>query len=717
MTAFQPPLKLIPHGADLLASMPRFVAGLPSGVSFEDDVWNLAPLHRSSKVRTFSVDFGKIGNPDIRLLSKIRVAELITQRRITPTAAALACSAFTLLSQVLQARSAMTLTSDDFQRASDIAHQTSRKTAARLLSDLARHCVWLNLHLGLHIVYAVPRRSAPDYGRRGSEQGRCEKLIPNEILSEILSYRIGTETSERDRFYISALAIAIATGLRISELMTLPVDCLTRDERVLLIRHFPAKNGREFARPVVPELRDVVEDAVSFIRKHTEEGRALARSQQQMRPIDWSRVFASEDSEIVSYFVRRWAKSFIEATENRLIDPRMAWYSRASRWLPIEDAYERHQGNASAIARELGISRITVPTLLAQTAASRRGEFYFGPKTAKNLKSFDTDKRIVSVMTFENKIALSAKSVDLVPKIIEEAAWCQIKQRSFDAPERDEKMEDIFRLDTSVLRDPGTGRIILNAPEALFITFKNQFSPTLRVNTDRFTILGANHLNHWLGGYTRDHKTGKDTDSVLSRFQIRDPRTGNIAKITVHNIRHWLNTAYEDGGLTQDQIAILFNRRSVAANAGYLHTSITVRAERLRQSVRDGLILGHAASAHARLAQESPEEAEIYLATATKFYNPMPHGICLLNWAAEVCPHSLSCLNCTNNRRAEPQPCEFLVIDREDPQQVTEIERANRNATAITAIMAEDGMTTSPQFAHFENVRKTTEQILEEIKG
>lgn len=717
MTASQPLLERIPHGADLLASMPRFVAGLPSGVSFDDDVWNLAPLHRSSKVRTFNIDFGRIGNLDLRELAKIRVAELITRRRIAPTAAGLTCSAFALLSQVLQARSVMTLTSDDFQRARDIAYQVSKKTAGRHLSDLARHGVWLNLHLGLHVVFKAPRSSALDYGRTGSEQGRCEKLIPNEILSEILSYRIGTETSKRDRFYISALAIAIATGLRVSELMTLPVDCLINDERALLIRHFPAKNGREFARPVVPELRDVVEEAVSFIRKHTAEGRALALRLQQTRSVDWGRVFASESSETISYFVRRWAKNFIEAPENRLIDPRMAWYSKTSRWLPIEDAYERHQGNASAIARDLGINRITVPKLLAQTAASRRGEFDFGSRTVESLKSFDTDKRIVSVLTFEDQIALSARRIDVVPKIIEEAAWCQIKQRHFDAPAWDEEIEDLFLLDTSVLRDPDTGRIILDAPDALFVTLKNQFSSAHWVNTDRFTVLGANHLNHWLGGYTRDQKTGKDTDSVFNRFQIRDPRTGQIAKITVHDIRHWLNTAYEDGGLTQDQIAILFNRKSVAANAGYLHTSAEVRAERIRQSVRDGLVLGHAASAHARLARESPQEAEVYLATATRFYNPMPHGICLLNWASEVCPHSLSCLSCTNNERAEPQPCEFLIIDREDPQQVAEIERVNRNAAAVTAIMTEDSMTASPQFTHYENVRKTTERILGEIKG
>jgi len=717
VTASQPLLELIPRGIDLLASMPRFVAGLPSGVSFEDDVWNLAPLHRETKVRTFNVDFGKIGNPDLRLLAKIRVAELITQRRVTPGAGWLTCAAFALLSQVLQARSVMTLTSNDFHRASEIAHQTSRKTAGRLLSDLARHGVWLNLHLGLHIVFAASRRSDPDYGRTGSEQGRCDKLIPNEILSEVLSYRIGPETSERDRFYISALAIAIATGLRISELMTLPVDCLIQDERALLIRHFPAKNGREFARPVVPELRDVVEEAVSFIRKHTAEGRALARRLQQTRSVDWGRVFASESSETISYFVRRWAKSFIEAPENRLIDPRMAWYSRTSRWVAIEDAYERHMGNASAIARDLGINRNTIPKLLAQTAASRRGGVDFGSRTVESLKSFDTDKRIVSVLTFEDQIALSARRIDAVPKIIKEAAWCQVRLRPFDAPERDEKIEDLFRLDTSVLRDPDTGCIILDAPDALFVTLKNQFSATLRTNTDRFTILGASHLNHWLDGYTRDQNTGKDTDSVFNRFQIRDPRTGAIAKITVHDIRHWLNTAYEDGGLTQDQIAILFNRKSVAANAGYLHTSAEVRAERIRQSVRDGLVLGHTASAHARLAQESPQKAETYLATATKFYNPMPHGICLLNWASEVCPHSLSCLSCTKNDRAEPQPCEFLIIDREDPQQVEEIERVNRNAAAVTAIMAEDGMTASPQFTHFENVRKTTERILGEIKG
>jgi len=716
MIALQPFLRVLPRGADLLASMPRFANALPAGVSFDDDVWNLAQLQRQAKTKTFNVDFQKIGNRDLRLLAKIRVAELIAHKKIGATAASFACSAFAFLAEAIQARPVTTLTSGDFHHAESILRRKSPKRAIRILADLARHCIWLNLHLGRHLVYKAPRPLPVSYGRAGTDAGRSEKLIPNTVLAKILSYRANQAVSERDRFYLSALAIAISTGLRISELMTLPADCLVKDERALLIRHFPAKNGRESARPVVDALRDVVEDAVAFIRAYSEAGRDLARQQHVVSSIDWRSILASGDTTIISYFVRRWAKAFIEDPNNRLLATHMAWNSNTSTWLPIEEAFERNKGNISATARELGVGRETISKLRAQTDAAKRGEVYLGAKNADSLKSFDTDRRVVSVQAFTRTIGIKLHRSVLIASIIQEAAWAQIRQMSFDAPPPDFALETKFGVETCVLRDPDTGRVVLAAKDALFVILRNQLSQAHGTSSHRFVVLGANHLNHWLAGYSRDRGTGKETDAIFNRLGILDPQTGDIAKFTIHDIRHWLNTAYEDGGLTQDQIGILFNRKSNAANASYLHTCARVRAERLKQTVREGIAIGHVPEAYAGLAQDSPAEAEAFLAATTKFYNPMPHGVCLLNWAAEVCPHAMSCFSCAKEEATAPIPCEHLIVDKEDPEQIAEIERINRNAAVIASLMAEDGMTDSPQFTHFEAVRRSTDTLLGEFK-
>lgn len=139
------------------------------------------------------------------------------------------------------------------------------------------------------------------------------------------------------------------------------------------------------------------------------------------------------------------------------------------------------------------------------------------------------------------------------------------------------------------------------------------------------------------------------------------------------------------------------------------------RRERLRAAISEGDVIGHVPKVYSRLAKETPSEAAEFLVTATKFYNPMPHGICRMNWALEPCPHSLSCFSCGSDDDGRPTPCEHLIVDCGDKGQVAEIEQINRNAGAVKRIIEEEGAVSCPQYEKFDLVQRSTEKLLSEI--
>ena len=118
----------------------------------------------------------------------------------------------------------------------------------------------------------------------------------------------------------------------------------------------------------------------------------------------------------------------------------------------------------------------------------------------------------------------------------------------------------------------------------------------------------------------------------------------------------------------------------------------------------------------ARLSTDSPEDAEQYLAAFTKFYSPMPHGLCTLNMALEACPHSLSCFSINSDSNGTGNACEHLIIDPEDDAQQREIMRINKNAVHIIRFLETDDMTDAPQYQHFKKVKKSTDVVLKRIK-
>jgi len=209
----------------------------------------------------------------------------------------------------------------------------------------------------------------------------------------------------------------------------------------------------------------------------------------------------------------------------------------------------------------------------------------------------------------------------------------QIFQRNWKEPENsDETLMPFRREQMNNLTCHKTNEVRLYARDALCTIFKNQLS-TAETDESRLQTCTPTMFSRWLCGIVRGRGTVKHSDSLFARFNIIDPRSGKIARFMAHDIRHWLNTAYEEGGLSQDQIGILFNRKNIQTNSTYSHTPALERTNRLRDATREGLVLGQHADTYARLSKDSPEDAERYLAASTKFYNPMPHGLCTLNMA------------------------------------------------------------------------------------
>lgn len=117
-----------------------------------------------------------------------------------------------------------------------IADKGMTQSSARHASHLGAFSRWLNENLGLILDYQPAFRPRSDFGQLATDSERSLKLIPDEVIGQILSLNAKHDMALRDRFFLSAFTISVATGLRSIELMTLPFDCLLNDGSSLMLR-------------------------------------------------------------------------------------------------------------------------------------------------------------------------------------------------------------------------------------------------------------------------------------------------------------------------------------------------------------------------------------------------------------------------------------------------------------------------------------------------
>ncbi|MCZ8318801.1 MAG: hypothetical protein O9303_08310 [Silanimonas sp.] len=698
---------------DLLDDMLRL---LPGGHEFHEDNWNVISwITKVGNAKEKNARFGRIKHEELKCLCKLWVLN----DRLTGSINSLAGAdqrirAFAALSETLGARSFKTLKTDDFRAAEDWLAK-SFESAHRVASYLHQASAWLSLNFDLRLDYRNRLTNPAVHGRYGTDEGRESKLLPSEIIRDLFLALHRHDLIARDRFFLPVLVVSVGGGFRVGELATLPANCLLKIDGKLHLLHHPEKGGVPIPRPIHPLLADAVEDAVGRLIEQTKDARELAKQLRASPRLDWSGIIL--DRKTFRYFTAKWAHEWTANPNHLMINPAGAWYNKGNCFIDAVALYEAAGRNKVQAARSLGVCRLTFSDLLEAQEAARLGML----PQARNRKwrgkarrSWDTDLRVISVAKLMAHCGtqLKPEKLELVRDIVDEAQGLQLQGKIYPAPLVDTELEARFQRKIQPILKDKKGNGVLYQDEALLVVQKYALSEHRGTKEADFTSLTDSHISRWLAGEARSAGTGNTEDSVFSRLGIMDPRTGEIAKFTNHDLRHWLNTLYQNGGLTEDQIALIFNRRYQKQNATYDQTSSKVRTGRLKQAVRDQLVVGQVSESYGRIAEYSREDAEDYLRAVLRMVNPMPHGVCTLDWATTPCPHHLSCFS-----SSEERPCEHLVVEPLHEQTVQELERIQREAELTISAIASQGVRHSPTTEHFERIGRNIAITLEDVRA
>lgn len=691
-----------------------FIAMIPSGSRFEDDHWDCLEWRVLSDNRiTDIVVFSDIKHASLKLLAKIWVLDGRLKVTAGLQTARNRIQAMATLSQVLGPRALHTLRTDDFSIAEKlVSKKYSPGTAHRVSATLASASKWLATTLQRPLDFQNTLPNPRVHGRYGTEAGRKAKLISTQVLGDLLAARHRHDLHIRDRFYIDTLMVEVGTGFRPAELMTLPMNCILK-EGGLQILHLPRKGGEPVPRPVPSRLAEAVEKAIWSIQELTEPARAFLRSLAGTNSLDWRCIV--REQEAMRYFVRQWASEWVANPMHRLINPEGAWCNVTGQYVDAIGALRAAGGNKSLAARVLGVDRSKFQSLLEDQEGAARGELPRVRKAARRGEvrlDWDTDRRVISAQRLIAHCAVALRKSDIqsVQDVLDEAKQAQLLGRNYPPPKSQPEMERRFVSSSKPLVKTKDGRTLLTQSDALFVLPRYFLSAARSTRETEPQNLSIKSLSSWMCGSSRSRGTRKLEDSVFTRLNIVDEETGEVAKFTPRDVRHWLKTLYQNGGLTDDQISLIFNRRNRRHTPDYDQTPNETRVERLKKAVRIKLVTGRVTETyHNVLADHSRDEAERYLDAALRMVNPMPHGACTLNWSTVPCPHHLSCFSCESET---PGPCEHLIVDPRDGSQLEEVQRIIRESTLIARAIELQGGADSPQLDHLRRVVTNASTLL-----
>lgn len=698
------------NGAEFSERLPVLMAELPTGVDFHSDTWDLFPwVRRRGNRRSGNVTFELYQNVELKLLVKSFILFKRETRKIDRGSAEVSTRSMLALDYVLgPVRSALKLTNEDFAEAQAWVEQNHLKgSPAKISNSLQNFGTWLSDFVGLRITYKSSLKSHSYHGRKATQSGRDQKLIPTDVLRDLVAAVFREDLILKDRFFLSAVTLNISCGFRINELATLPVNCIVEEEGQTGVRYFPEKAGKLGVRWIPESIVPAVIKAVEFITELTEPGRELVRAaSEEGESYRWRDILTNKDA--ARYFIAMKAHDWTSKPDHNLFNLSGAWYEKKKIYIDVLGELSRNNGNRSAVSRNLGIDRGTLYQLESQQLAVNSGKLPPSMKTKSERTSWDNDSRVISMDILIKIIGVQIKENkrEWLRDIIAEAQGCQLTGEVYPKPEPRPDLESEYRLTgyAPLIVDKDENPI-LKAKDALFVLRKYALTDTRGTRSTEISYVDDKQFARWLSGEKRSRGTRNNEDSCFSRLGILDPRTEDVATFVWHDIRHWLNTMYQKGGLSEDQIALIFGRK-VSSNHIYDQTDMDTRISRLRESVRTGKVFGHMASTYNRIAEHSRDNAERYLAARTIMVNPMPHGLCSNNWSAMPCPHHLGCF--AGNHEQSDGVCEHLEVEPDDSESIQGIERINREAAIAKLVIPIE----SPQYQHFIRIEKNTHDLL-----
>jgi hypothetical protein len=116
---------------------------------------------------------------------------------------------------------------------------------------------------------------------------------------------------------------------------------------------------------------------------------------------------------------------------------------------------------------------------------------------------------------------------------------------------------------------------------------------------------------------------------------------GDSLRVNTHQIRHWLNTIADNGGLSDVDLAKWMGRKDIAQNAVYKHGTLVQRTN----AAKDLILSGQTHGRVARIAAQIPvDERKKFLDGTIEAVHNTGLGLCLHNFAASPCPDHHECL-------------------------------------------------------------------------
>lgn len=175
----------------------------------------------------------------------------------------------------------------------------------------------------------------------------------------------------------------------------------------------------------------------------------------------------------------------------------------------------------------------------------------------------------------------------------------------------------------------------------LFLTFANQHS----YRGTNFCMIGFTtdqNISDFLSG-RGDYRNGR-MRSIFERFGSVGSN-GEAMRVNSHAFRHWLNTLAQRGGLNELLVARWSGRKDIGQNSAYDHVSGVEFAEKARDLLAGGKVMGALADVHDRLP---PAEREGFRDTvfATAFVTEL--GMCDADFTTSPCPEFGACSTCEN---------------------------------------------------------------------
>lgn len=698
----------------LLNLAASLVEVLKSSVDFFSDEWNiLSWVERPGNLSQYNLRFCRIRNDKLRLVAKVYIATKRVQAGVAADGAFTAMEALVRLDSEIGNKEISELSLLDFTAVERYYKDRGVTGKISTLTTLQGFAKWLQIRVGVRVIYNAPKHRYK-YGRHGTEGGRERKVLPIEVIRDLFGLATHPELSLRDRFYISALVINAAVGGRINELACLPVHCLIQQEGAWVIKIFPEKGGRLYFRPFPQDLYPAVRAAVEFITKHTAEGRRIAQRGRLNPGVDWKKVKKTHSS--LRYFVRKFVAEWVG--EHNLYTPRGVYYQSTRQFVDVIQLVER-LGSVSEVAIYLGASRRTVSKLLqCQRAMSSKIFIYekaWGEYLPLTSEVYNWRSRLrhhphaISLQRLEAFCEVTFGQPwmrGIVDDILDEALLCQLGDKAFSFQPVPDFELSFARKNLPTIQKDGVS--ILEPENSLFVIPRNLLTYFSSKSDKEFRKVTVGMFRVWLDG------TSRTEESLFKKFNVLDPRTGGFAQFCWHDIRHWLNTVYKQGGLSDVQVNLILGRSDLTQAQVYDHTPALSRSlilQDMMQSVRQDRAVGVIQTTFNKLKIGSRQAAEEYLKAAVRVVNPMPHGACAHNLALKPCQHSLSCLAKGTNGK----PCQDLIVNTQDDAQRLEIERLSRDARLIKIHILNSGGELSPQYQHFKNVELSANFLLDEI--